>query len=116
MCPHATVYVSSYYCICVLILLYMCPHATVYVSSYYCICVLILLYMCPHALLTLVSSVLKNIVGLLQEFDAVHVPIEVRSLYMCPYTTIYVSSYYYICVLILLYIGTCRSSTPYMCR
>jgi hypothetical protein len=32
--------VSSYYYICVLILLY--------VSSYYCICVLILLYMCPH--------------------------------------------------------------------
>ncbi len=26
------------------LLLYMCPHTTVYVSSYYCICVLILLY------------------------------------------------------------------------
>ena len=32
--------VSSYY--------YMCPHTTMYVSSHYYICVLILLYMCPH--------------------------------------------------------------------
>jgi len=39
MCPHA-MHVSSYYYICVLILLYMCPHITV--------CVLIFLYMCPH--------------------------------------------------------------------
>jgi hypothetical protein len=35
MCPHATIYVSSCYYICVLILLYMCPHATIYVSSCY---------------------------------------------------------------------------------
>jgi hypothetical protein len=27
---------------------YLCPHTTLYVSSYYCICVLIPLYMCPH--------------------------------------------------------------------
>ncbi len=33
----------------VLILLYMCPHTTIYVSSYYYICVLIRLYMCPHS-------------------------------------------------------------------
>ena len=32
MCPHTTMYVSSFY----------------YVSSYCYICVLILLYMCPH--------------------------------------------------------------------
>ena len=37
---------SSYCCMCVLILLYMCPHTTIYVSSCY---VLILLYTCPHA-------------------------------------------------------------------
>jgi serine/threonine protein kinase len=59
MCPHTTIYVSSYYCmcphtiVCVLILLYMCPHTIVYVSSYYYICVLtdvwsvgILIYEC----------------------------------------------------------------------
>ncbi len=33
---------SSYYYICVLILLYMCLDTTIYVSSYYDICVLIL--------------------------------------------------------------------------
>jgi hypothetical protein len=60
MCPHTTVYVSSYYCIGVLILyvssclymralilLYMCPHTTVCVSSFYYICVLMLLHACP---------------------------------------------------------------------
>ena len=55
VCPHTTVHVSSYYCRCVLILLYMSPHlltgpqTAIYVSSYYYICVFILLYMCPHA-------------------------------------------------------------------
>ncbi len=33
MCPHTTIYVSSYYYICVLILLYMCPHTTIYVRN-----------------------------------------------------------------------------------
>ncbi len=45
----ATIYVSPYCYICVLILLYVCPHTAIYVSSYCCICVLILLYMCPHS-------------------------------------------------------------------
>jgi hypothetical protein len=40
MCPHTTLYLSSYY--------YMGPHTTIYVSSYYYVCVLILLHMCPH--------------------------------------------------------------------
>jgi hypothetical protein len=46
--------VFSYYCVCVLILLYVCPHTTVHVSSYSYMCphpttcVRILLYMCPH--------------------------------------------------------------------
>ena len=31
MCLHTTVYVSSYYCVFVLILLYMCPHTAMYV-------------------------------------------------------------------------------------
>jgi uncharacterized membrane protein len=63
MCPHTmiyssqmrldtTIYVSSYYSICVLILLYVSAYyyicVRIHVSSYYCICVLILLYMCPH--------------------------------------------------------------------
>jgi hypothetical protein len=53
-------YVSSYYHMCVLLLLYvcphttMCPHTTIYVFAYYYICVLILLYMCPHTTILLV--------------------------------------------------------------
>jgi hypothetical protein len=79
-----TIYVSSYYYICVLIPLYLCPHTpkyvadmrlqavaqfdnTIYVSSYYYICVLILLYMCHH--------------------------ITIILLYMCPHTSICLSSY-----------------------
>jgi hypothetical protein len=41
----ATIYVSSDFNICVLILLYTCPHTTICVSSDYYTCVLILLYM-----------------------------------------------------------------------
>ena len=37
-CPHTTIYVSSYYCIFVLILVYACPHTAINVIS--------LLYMC----------------------------------------------------------------------
>ncbi len=33
----------------VLVLQYMCPHTTIFVSSYYCKCVLILLDVCAHA-------------------------------------------------------------------
>ncbi len=94
MCPHTTIYVSTYYYICVLILryvfsyYYMCPHArrvrgesrrsyyythtTIYVSSYYYICVLILGG----------SGVSHD--------DRTTILIL---LYMCPHTTIYVSSY-----------------------
>jgi hypothetical protein len=34
----STIYVSSYYYMCVLILLYMCPHTAIYVSTYYYLC------------------------------------------------------------------------------
>jgi predicted ABC-type exoprotein transport system permease subunit len=40
--------VSSYWYICVLILLYMCPHTAIYASSYCYICVLILLYVSSY--------------------------------------------------------------------
>ena len=62
---HTGIYVSVYYYICVLILLYMCPQVVLdgsaasqsllytptCVSSYCYICVLILLYMCPQVVL-----------------------------------------------------------------
>jgi hypothetical protein len=82
MCPHTTictaasltVHFSSYYYICVLILLYMSAHTTKYlssssyyictatgptvqVSSYYSICLLILLYTCPQMYIVLKFSI-----------------------------------------------------------
>ncbi len=52
-CTQVHVFFLKYYCACVLILPYvpsyyhMYPHTTIYVSSYYYVCVLILLCMCP---------------------------------------------------------------------
>ena len=40
MCPHTSIYVSSYY--------YMCPHTTLYVSSYFYVFVLVLLYVSSY--------------------------------------------------------------------
>ena len=44
MGPHTAIYVSSYYYLCVLILLYMCPDTTICVGSEDCIT------LCPHAI------------------------------------------------------------------
>ncbi len=93
-------YVSSYYYICVLILLYVCPHVA-YMSMLstlrpfrrscsMCVC------MCPHSN-TYVSS--YYYISVLHNYMCV-----VIQQYMCPHTTIHASSYYYTCVLILLYI------------
>ena len=74
---------SSYYYICVLILLYMCLHSTMYVSSYY--------YVCAACLVGLViSSVSSNWYLLYVSYIYVLI-----LLYMCPHSTIYVSSYCY---------------------
>jgi hypothetical protein len=48
MCPHTAIYLSSYYRICVFMLLYLCPHPTTYVFSYYYIGVRILLYVSAY--------------------------------------------------------------------
>jgi hypothetical protein len=105
MCQELLIYVSSYYYICVLILVYMCPHTCIYVSaSHTCI------YMCQE-LLIYVSGATDTCVLIL--------------LYISPHTTIYVSgatdvsSYYYICLLILLYVSRatdiCVLILLYMC-
>jgi hypothetical protein len=57
--PLVLLHVSSYCCICFLILLHRCPHTAIYVASSYCMCVLILLYMCAHT-----SRVISRIHGL----------------------------------------------------
>ena len=69
----ATVYVSAYYCICVLTLLCM----------YCCICVLTLLHMCPHTPLSAQSVFF---------FFCFHTTMCVQ------HTTEYLSSHYYLCV------------------
>ena len=75
MCDRTQVYVSSYFCVCVLMLLCMCPHAIVYVSCYVC--------ECPH------TTCVPNACD--------------RTRVYARHTPIYLSSYYYyICVLILL--------------
>ena len=71
MCPHTTIHVCAYI-LCVLIRLYMCPHTTTYLSSYYHI----------FFLQDLIAGG-KVVLGHMYS------------------TYIYVSSYYYICVLIL---------------
>jgi hypothetical protein len=43
-----SIYVSSCYCICVLMLLHACPHATIYVSACYYMCVRMLLHVSSH--------------------------------------------------------------------
>ncbi len=118
MCPHTTVCVSSYFCMCVLILLYVCQHTCMLL--YLCLhtaiytqvcqfveandwaeiqatamCVLILLYICPHTICILLyilrcAGLWKRMIG------------RRSKLLLC------VSSYYYIYVLILVYAQVCR--------
>ena len=122
-----SIYVSAYYYIRVLILLYMRPHATIYVSSYYYVCVLILLYMCPQ-----VMELYKIVLSLAPAHETatcnlyhtrhetcdwgaegeVYCFISVlmllymcpHLLYMCPHT---------ICVLILLCVSSCYCICPH---
>ena len=98
MCPHTSIYVSAYLYICVLIPLYMCPHPSIYVSSFLC--------MCPH------TTARVNPTSFLPNRSSASSTNRPRSqatahslrLYMCPHTSIYVSSYLDICVLIPLYV------------
>jgi hypothetical protein len=112
MCPHTTIYVSSfcmcvqgfalyvssYYYMCVLIPLYMCPHTTIYVYSYY--------YICPHT--TIYVSTYCYICVLIPLYMCPHTTIHMSiPLYMCPSTTIHMSSYYYISPHATAYVGKC---------
>ncbi len=94
--PHTTVYVSSYYYIYVLILLYMCPHAPICVRML--LCVLILLYMCHHTPIYMFAYYYICVRILLHK----HLPYSFCAICMHIYIPICVSAYYYICVRILL--------------
>ncbi len=84
-----TRYVSSYYYICVLILLDMCPHTTRYVSSYYYICVLILLFTYTY----MQARCFRRSSFLFLFFLFYPGPLlETLRFFLCPHTTIYVSA------------------------
>ena len=87
--PHTAIYASSYYYTCVVILLRV--SAYYYVSSYY-----------------YVSALSRTAPAALASRELVFCG------WMCPHTAIYVSSYYNICVLILLYM--CPRTTEVVSR
>jgi hypothetical protein len=112
MCPHTTtttticIYIYMYIYIHVYtymyiysILLYFLRGANVGDSILILLCVSTLLYMCQHASM---CHTTKCVLILLCVFIL---------LYMCLNTTYLASSYYYICVLILLYYYMCPHST-----
>ena len=96
---------SSYYYVCVLVLLYVCPHTTIcvcsghkaclkcdtVVSSSFTIALLLLYYYFTTALLQDIRPVSNATLS--SSGDAVRLA-----------GTIYASAYYYICVLVLLYV------------
>ena len=127
MCPHTTIYVSSYYYICVRILLYG-VFILLHVSSYYHICVLTLLYicpqttmcphtttcvlillsMCPHTTTHVQASSSRassrkttptpcNRARLSREPSTEQSPPWYTLPHLCPHTTTYVSAYSYMC-------------------
>jgi hypothetical protein len=102
LCVLTLLYVSSYFYICALILLHMRPRTTMYVSSYYCICALILLCMCPRTTIYAPSYYYVCVLVLLYMRPHTTIVCVLILLYMRPHTNMYASSYYYICVLILL--------------
>jgi hypothetical protein len=66
MCPHTSLYVSSYLHISVLIPLYTCPRTSIcavpsylYVCPHTALCVLIPLYTCPHTSLCVLMTEAK---------------------------------------------------------
>ena len=112
ICLHAAIHVSAYCYVCVCILLHIYPHAAVYVSAYCYMCVRILLYIYPHAAITCPRTSIH--LSACYYIEASSRPngayIEASScpngactscdpLYSSMRThTIYMSSYYYICV------------------
>ncbi len=72
-----------------LILKYMCPHATISVSSYYYICVLIPLHFCPQVSITVRSHSFVCF--------ATRKRLGMSLCVSSHYSSMYVSSYYYMC-------------------
>ena len=87
-----SIYVFSYYYLCVRILLYLCPHANMYVFSYY-------------------SRVADD--ACLRPHTTICVLIlHVFAYYMCVFILLCVSSYYYVRLLILLHVSAYYYTWP----
>ncbi len=108
--PHTTTHVSSHYYTCVLITLYVSSVGLFRCSASSsppklpaswrckCVCVLILpVCVLVQVLCQLISAEVARILAREADFRC-------TAVHMCPHTTIYVSSYYYVCVLIILYV------------
>jgi hypothetical protein len=83
----------------IFVLLYIWfPHTTIYVSSCYYICVLILLYLCPHTTAFLSSGEYN---GAIAQFRLLRDKEKIRYELVCVLTLLF-----YVCVLILLYVSS----------
>ena len=129
MCHHTATYVSSYWYICVRVLLHVCARTAAgatYVSTSCYMCVLIrssslLWHMCTRTATCVYSSMI-----LLHVSSYCYVCLHMCAycscvlilVHMCPHTGTYVSSYWYICVCsVSLYASTtCPCSYYYSCH
>ena len=106
MCPHTNSYVSSYFSMCPYTT--MCVHTTKLVSSYYYVCVLILL--CVSSYYYICVVILLYIMSCTSWYYLYHF------IQICPHTYIYVSSYYYMHVFVLILPYMCPHTTVYIER
>ena len=119
------IYLSSYYYLSVLILLYnriyLCsPAATcllaagtdtlVYLSSYYYVSVLTILYVFPHT-----TVFCPHTAVCLSSYYYISALILHTTIYNCPHTSICLSSYYYICPHTTIYLSSGYFILVYVC-
>ena len=95
--PHTSIYMSSYYSSYILIILYISSHTVVYVSSYNCVFLHTTVYVSSYPLFNMSSYTtvyMCHHTTVLRPHTTVCVLIL---LYVCPPTTLYLSSYYCLC-------------------
>jgi hypothetical protein len=115
MCPPTDICVSSYHAAqCYTPQdVAVTPKRLLYVSAYYYICVLLLIYMCPH---TTRRSATHRSMSPLPETPTIRVGILLyvsSCYYICVRILLYVSSYYYIRVLLLIYVSSYHAAQCY---
>jgi hypothetical protein len=111
VCPPSIPYACPHSTTCVLILLYMFAPTTIYVSAYYCMCPHTAMYVSSPQGVIFFASCVDECVCLSashtraavsdEDLSSYHYICVLILLYMSAHTTVYVWSYYYLCVLIL---------------